>query len=74
MKALSTLQNESFVKVVGNRVSSKMGHLLKVWFLMLQVQRQDFGEMSHEGFDFMYGSISRLMASEFVILLAGGRN
>lgn len=47
MKALSTLQNESFVKAIGNGVSSKMSHLLRVWFLMFQVQRQDFGGMSH---------------------------
>lgn len=33
---------------------------------MLQVQRQDLGGVTHEDFDFMYGSISRLMASEFV--------
>lgn len=57
------------LKVIGNRVSSKISHLLRVLFLMLQVQRQYLGGVTHEDFDFVYGSISRLMASEFVDII-----
>lgn len=43
-----------------------MSYLLNILYLILQVKRQDFGEMDHKGSDFTDGSVSRLMTSKFV--------
>lgn len=66
MKALSTLQNESFVKNHWKQSILQNKSFIKGLVPNASSSETGFGGVTHEDFDFMYGSISRLMASEFV--------